>query len=121
MAWQDGAAVLYAQRALEETFYQVAPGTEEGYYHSEAHPAWNAQAMGCTVIGNVTDDDGCDNHEDAATDAAFPTLSRTDARKQLVLAEKRAAAVGTRIVRPEEDEDAQWQEHIIMYLTIECR
>lgn len=108
MAWQDGAAILYPQRTLEETLYQVAPGAEEGYNHSETYPAWNAQAMGCTVIGNVTDDDGCDNHENATADAAFPTLSRTDAGKQLVLAEKRAAAVGTRIVRPEEDEDAQW-------------
>ena len=77
--------------------------------------------MGCTIIGNVTDDDGCDNHEDAAADAALPTLCRTDAGKQLVFAEKRTAAVGTRIIGPEEDEDAQRQEHVIMYLTVECR
>ena len=119
MSWQDGAAILYAQRALEETFYQVAPGAEEGYYHSEAHPAWNAQAMGCTVIGNVTDDDGCDNHENAAADAALPTLCRTDAGKQLVFAEKRTAAIGTGIIGPEENENAQRQQHVIMYLTIE--
>ena len=70
MAWQDGSAILHTQRTLEETLYQVAPGAEEGYNHSKTHPAWNAQAMGCTIIGNVTDDDGCDNHENAAADAA---------------------------------------------------
>jgi hypothetical protein len=93
----------------------------EGYNHSKTHPARNAQAMGCTIIGNVTDDDGCDNHENAAADAALPTLCRTDAGKQLVFAEKRTAAVGTRIVGPKEDEDAQRQEHVVMYLTVECR
>ncbi len=72
-------------------------------------------------LASIADDDGCDDHEDATTDAAFPTLRRTDARKQLVLAEKRTAAISTRIIGPEEDEDAQRQEHVIMYLTIECR
>ena len=77
--------------------------------------------MSLAIVGNVTDDDGCDNHEDATTDAAFPTLCWTDARKQLVLAEQRTAAISTSIIGPEEDEYAQRQKHIIMYLTVECR
>ena len=76
--------------------------------------------MSLAIVGNVTDDDGCDNDEDTTTDAAFPTLRRTDARKQLMLAEKRTAALSTRIIGPQEDEYAQRQEHVVMNLTIEC-
>ncbi len=77
--------------------------------------------MSLTVVGQIADDDGCNDDEDATSDAAFPTLGWTDAWKQLVLAEERTAAVSTRIVGPEEDEYAQRQEHVIMYLSVECR
>ena len=107
MTWQDVAAVLYAQCALEETLHQVAPGSEEHHDDAKAYPAGDAQAMSLSVIGDVTDDEGGDDDEDASADATFPTLARTDARKELVLAEERTAAVSTSVVGPEEDEDAQ--------------
>ena len=116
MSRKDGAAVFHSEGTLEETLYQIAPGAEECNYQSQTYPFLNAQAMSCSVVCQIADDDGCDDDEDAASDAAFPALGWADAWKQLVLAEERTAAVGTRVVGPEEDEDAQRQEHVIMYL-----
>ena len=115
MSRKDGAAVFHSEGTLEETLYQIAPGAEECNYQSQTYPFLNAQAMSCSVVCQIADDDGCDDDEDAA----FPALGWADAWKQLVLAEERTAAVGTRVVGPEEDEDAQRQEHVIMYLSIE--
>ena len=120
MSRKNGATVLHSQGTFEETFYQIAPGAEERNYQSQAYPSWNAQAMSCTVVCQIADDDGSNDDEDATSDTAFPTLGWTDTWKQLVFAEELTATVGTRIVGPEEDEDAQRQEHVIMYLSVEC-
>ena len=50
---------------------------------------------------------------------ASSRMTITDAWKELMLAEKRTAAIGTGIIGPEENENAQRQQHVVMYLTIE--
>ena len=52
-------------------------------------------------------------HQDAAANAAFPTLAGADAREELVLAKERATEVGSRVVCPQENEDAQRQHAVV--------
>ena len=122
MTRQNIAAVLHAEGTLEETLHQVAPGAEEYDDESQTYPSCDAQGVSrLAIIGEVSHDGSHDDDEDATAYASFPTLARTDAREELVLAKQRTAAIGTRVIGPEEDEHAQRQEHIVMYLTIHCR
>ena len=75
--------------------------------------------MGFAIVGNIADNACCYQYEYTSAYAAFPTLGWTDARKELMLAKKRTAAIGTGIIGPEENENAQRQQHVVMYLAIE--
>lgn len=87
MAGQDVAAVFHTQCALEETLHQVAPGAEEHHDESQTYPSGNAEGMNRTFgVGDIADDAGNNQYEDATADTAFPTLARTDAGEELVLA-----------------------------------
>ena len=119
MSWQDVATILYSEGTLEEAFYQIAPCAEEYHNQTSTFPTETAETVGFAIVGNIADDTCCYQYEYASAYATFPTLGWTDARKELMLAEKRTAAIGTGIIGPEENENAQRQQHVVMYLAIE--
>ena len=51
---------------------------------------------------------GCDH--DKTSNRALPALGRTDARKQLVLAQQGTEAIGTSVVHPKEHKHAERNE-----------
>ena len=87
MTGKDVATVLYAKGALEKTFNKVAPSAENHYCQSKSYPLKNGElkvvdSVGlCKIPCKYRGSD--DKH--SASYATFPTLARTDARKQLVL------------------------------------
>ena len=119
MSWQQCAAVLYSQSAFEETLYQVAPCSEEHDNQAQSHPSGNAESVSLAVICQVTNHGSCNQNEYTSAYASFPTLGRTDAWEEFMLAEERTAAVGSGIVCPKEYENTQWQQHVVVYLAVE--
>ena len=111
MTWQDIAAVLYTEGALEETLHKVAPGAKHHHGKTKTHPLPHSHTCGIHIItvSEIPHQRRGSQHEDATTDAALPTLSRTNARKEFVLAEERTAAICAGVVDPQEDKHAQGQ------------
>ena len=107
MSRQNVARVLNAYGALEERLYKVAPCSEEHDNQAQSHPSGNAESVSLAVICQVTNHGSCNQNEYTSAYTSFPTLGRTDAWEEFMLAEKRTAAVGSGIVCPKEYENTQ--------------
>ena len=115
MTGQNIAAVLDADGALEQTLDQVAPSAEHHYDDGQTEPLPDVEQVACiAVVDQIADDAGRNDGNHATADAALPGLARRDAGEELVLTDERTDAVSARIVAPQQDEDAQWQIHIVV-------
>lgn len=112
MAGQDVAAVLDAERALEQALDQIAPCAKHGDNQSQAYPLGKreTQVVHAMLLGDIPDGSGHSGYKDESADGPLPALARADAREQLVPAKERAAAIGSGVIGPKEHEDAEGSE-----------
>ena len=71
-----------------------------------------------SVAKQITDDCRHDKHKQAATDTAFPSLSRRYAREKLVTAKERTGTVGSGVVDPEENKQHERNHHVVVHQTV---
>ena len=84
VSWEDVAAVLDADGALEEALHEVAPRSEDADHQSKSEPLderENGRVEGrlCgigSLLVEPIDGAGCDEHEDASSDASLPRFPR---------------------------------------------
>ena len=87
VARQYVAAVFYAECALEERLYKVAPCAEEHYHQAETHPRGDGECVAALAAVGKVAYKGCNGeHKQSASDASFPTLAWADAWKEFVTA-----------------------------------
>ena len=114
MSGQQVAAVLDAESTLEEALHKVAQRAEDHYYESESHPCRHAQLVfHVAVVGPPADESRHNQHQHASANGSFPALARTYPWEELMPAKQRAAAVGSRVVGPQEYEYAQGQQVVV--------
>ena len=134
MTGQDVARILDADGALEERLNKVAPCAEEHNHQAQTHPLRYAEGQFRSAVVQrrcLVETNACCNSEykDAASDASFPALARTNTWEEFVLAEERTAEVSASIVCPKENKHAKRQQivvnHAVCTLTeceyVDCR
>lgn len=114
MSGQYAAAVFYAEGALEERLDKVAPRAEHHHDKPQAHPLQDCQAAFRVESRFVTPDEERHHKHDYSTAyRTLPTLAGRNSRKELMPAEKRAAAISTRVVGPKKYEHTERNQIVV--------
>ena len=115
VARQDVAAVLDAQLPLQQALHEVAPRAEHADHDAQSHPLPELEQVGTRHVQQPRHDKA----EHAAANAPHPRLLGRNAfekagRKALV--KQAATHVGSRVRRPEEQENGEGKSAFIHHL-----